>query len=82
MAPTDDSFTIIAPGPTDIDQDGPALIGDPDMGFSGLRHFGPDLIHHTQLKYVAYLLSDQGCKVPSSPINPRMREMRYSLVFP
>lgn len=20
------------------------------MGFSGLRHFGPDLIHHTQLK--------------------------------
>lgn len=50
VAPTDDAFTIIAPGPSDIDQDGPALIGDPDMGFSGLRHFGPDLIHHTQLK--------------------------------
>jgi len=50
VAPTDDSFTIIAPGPRDIDQDGPALVGDPDMGFSGLRHFGPALIHHTQLK--------------------------------
>ncbi len=33
-----------------IDQDGPALIGDPDMGFSQLRQFGPTLIHHTQLK--------------------------------
>ena len=25
-------------------------VGDPDMGFSGLRHFGPALIHHMQLK--------------------------------
>jgi len=50
VAPTDDSFTIISPGPQDIDQDGPALVGDPDMGFSGLRHFGPALIHHIQLK--------------------------------
>jgi hypothetical protein len=31
VAPTDDSFTIIAPGPEDSDRDGPALIGDPDM---------------------------------------------------
>uniref|UniRef100_A0A7S2UGA6 Dynamin N-terminal domain-containing protein n=1 Tax=Attheya septentrionalis TaxID=420275 RepID=A0A7S2UGA6_9STRA len=50
VAPTDDSFTVIAPGPEDTDQDGPALIGDPDMGFSNLRQFGPTLIHHTQLK--------------------------------
>lgn len=50
VAPTDDCFTVIAPGPTDTDQDGPALIGDPDMGFSNLRQFGPTLIHHTQLK--------------------------------
>ncbi|CAM9447207.1 unnamed protein product [Choristocarpus tenellus] len=50
VAPTDDSFTIIAPGPSDIDQDGPALVGDPDMGFLGLRQFGPTLIHHTSLK--------------------------------
>ncbi|CAM9718715.1 unnamed protein product, partial [Phaeothamnion confervicola] len=50
VAPTDDSFTIIAPGPADMDQDGPALVGDPDMGFSGLRGFGPTLIHHTCLK--------------------------------
>lgn len=50
VAPTDDSFTIIAPGPADRDQDGPALIGDPDLGFSPLRQFGPTLMHHTQLK--------------------------------
>ncbi|GMH60666.1 hypothetical protein TrST_g7548 [Triparma strigata] len=50
VAPTDDCFTVVAPGPSDIDQDGPALIGDPDMGFSNLRHFGPSLIHHTRLK--------------------------------
>ena len=50
VAPTDDCFTVIAPGPNDSDQDGPALVGDPDMGFSQLRQFGPTLIHHTQLK--------------------------------
>jgi hypothetical protein len=49
VAPTDDSFTIIAPGPSDVDRDGPAFIGDPDMGFSGLKNFGPTLIHHTQV---------------------------------
>ncbi len=50
MAPTDDCFTVIAPGPKDVDQDGPALVGDPDIGFSGLRQFGPTLVHHAQLK--------------------------------
>lgn len=50
VAPTDDTFTVILPGPHDEDQDGPALIGDPDMGFENLRQFGPTLIHHTQLK--------------------------------
>uniref|UniRef100_H3H9E0 Dynamin N-terminal domain-containing protein n=2 Tax=Phytophthora ramorum TaxID=164328 RepID=H3H9E0_PHYRM len=34
VAPTDDGFTIIAPGSEDLDQDGPALVGDPDLGFS------------------------------------------------
>ena len=29
VAPTDDSFTVIGPGPADVDRDGPALIGDP-----------------------------------------------------
>ena len=51
VAPTDDSFTVIAPGPNDTDADGPTLVGDPDLGFSGLRQFGPTLIHHSQLKY-------------------------------
>jgi len=50
VAPTDDTFTIIVPGPADVDRDGPAFIGDPDMGFGGLKTFGPQLIHHTQLK--------------------------------
>jgi hypothetical protein len=44
------AFTIIAPGPFDRDQDGPALIGDPDLGFNQLRQFGPTLMHHTALK--------------------------------
>lgn len=50
VAPTDDNFTIIGPGETDIDRNGPALIGDPDLGFSGLKAFGPVLVNHTQLK--------------------------------
>lgn len=32
LAPTDDGFTVIAPGHEDVDQDGPAMIGDPDLG--------------------------------------------------
>ncbi len=31
-------------------KDGPALVGDPDLGFGGLRQFGPALVHHTSLK--------------------------------
>jgi hypothetical protein len=49
VAPTDDSFTVIVPGPSDVDRDGPSFIGDPDMGFSGLQNFGASLIHHTQV---------------------------------
>ena len=33
------------------DADGPTLVGDPDLGFAGLRQFGPTLIHHSQIKY-------------------------------
>jgi len=50
VAPTDDCFTVIAPGPKDVDQDGPALVGDPGFGFEVLRQFGPTLVHHKQLK--------------------------------
>ena len=50
VAPTDDSFTIIVPGPSDVDRDGPTCIGDPDLGFASLRNFGPQLVHHTALK--------------------------------
>lgn len=50
MAPTDDCFTLIAPGTADRDQDGPAVTGDPDLGFAPLQQFGPTLQHHTLLK--------------------------------
>lgn len=50
VAPTDDGFTIIAPGQQRLDQDGPALVGDPDLGFAGLRGFGTPLINHLHLK--------------------------------
>lgn len=50
VAPTDDCFTVICPGPHPADRDGPALVGDPDMGFAPLRQFGPTLIHHSRLK--------------------------------
>lgn len=84
VAPTDDAFTIIAPGPSDIDQDGPALIGDPDMGFSGLRHFGPDLIHHTQLKIRSGIATQDLMLVDSpgmidSPVNSNRGEAAPAL---
>ena len=34
VAPTDDTFTIIVPGPSDVDRDGPAFIGDPGSHFT------------------------------------------------
>jgi hypothetical protein len=50
VAPTDDGFTVIVKGSADADQDGPALIGDPSLGFSGLRQHGNALINHLSLK--------------------------------
>ena len=50
VAPTDDAFTVIAPGREDADQDGPALIGDPLMGLAGLSQFGRQLENHVRLK--------------------------------
>ena len=67
VAPTDDRFTVISPGPKDTDQDGPALIGDPDMGFAPLRQFGPTLIHHTQLKIRNDLRDDINFMLIDSP---------------
>jgi hypothetical protein len=57
VAPTDDSFTVIAPGDVDADQDGPALVGNPDSGFGGLRAYGPNLVNHVSLKVRAGLSS-------------------------
>jgi len=66
VAPTDDTFTVIAPGPVDTDADGPTLVGDPDLGFAGLRQFGPTLIHHSQIKYRKSPLNFMLVSFPSS----------------
>ena len=68
VAPTDDGFTVIAPSSDgkDLDQDGPALVGSPDAGFSGLRLFGPGLINHMHLKVRADLNLD-GIMMIDSP---------------
>lgn len=50
VAPMDNTFTIVAPGKDDIDADGPALVGDPELGFGGLRTFGATLVNHTSLR--------------------------------
>lgn len=72
VAPTDDTFTVIAPGSEDTDSDGPTLVGDPDMGFASLRQFGPTLIHHTQLKvrksHLKFMLVDSPGMI-DAPVN-------------
>lgn len=50
VAPTDDGFTVIAPGDSDSDRDGASFVGDPSMGFSALRTFGPGFMSHFTLK--------------------------------
>ncbi|CAH0518534.1 unnamed protein product [Peronospora belbahrii] len=94
VAPTDDGFTIIAPGHEDLDQDGPALVGDPDLGFSGLRVYGPALIQRTQLKVrkgiqAKYMLVDSPGMIdsPQSPshlsqFNNRATNGQLSLQHP
>jgi hypothetical protein len=50
VAPTDDGFTFISGGGTDQDQDGPSLVGDPNLGLGGLAQFGTALVSHVSLK--------------------------------
>jgi hypothetical protein len=50
VAPTDDGFTVIAPAARDADRDGASFVGDPSMGFSPLRAFGPGFLSHFKLK--------------------------------
>lgn len=66
VAPTDDCFTVIAPGTADADRDGPSFVGDPDFGFSPLRAFGPGLLNHVQLKVRSGLAVD-GLMLIDSP---------------
>jgi hypothetical protein len=50
VAPTDDCFTIITHGAVETDRDGPAVVGNPDLPYEGLRHFGDQLVSHVRLK--------------------------------
>ena len=59
VAPTDDGFTVIAPGAEDTDRDGASFIGDPGLGFSPLRSFGPAFMNHFQLKVRKDLHTEQ-----------------------
>jgi GTP-binding protein EngB required for normal cell division len=81
VAPTDDTFTVIAPGPVDTDADGPTLVGDPDLGFTGLRQFGPTLIHHSQLKYrkshLNFMLVDSPGMIDSPGGNQELMDRGY-----
>jgi len=81
VAPTDDTFTVITPGPVDTDADGPTLVGDPDLGFSGLRQFGPTLIHHSQLKYrknnLNFMLVDSPGMIDSPAGNQETMDRGY-----
>jgi len=66
VAPTDDGFTVIAPGEADTDRDGASFVGDPSMGFSPLRSFGPGFMSHFKLK-VRSKLSIEGLMLIDSP---------------
>lgn len=58
VAPTDDGFTVIKPGKEDADRDGASFIGDPGLGFSPLRAFGPAFMSHFNLKVRTGLATD------------------------
>jgi hypothetical protein len=66
-APTDDGFTVIAPGAEDVDQDGPALVGDPNLGFGNLRQFGSSLVSHLSLKIRAGVKLESPMMIVDSP---------------
>ena len=50
LAPTDDSFTILTHAPAEDVRDGEAVTSNPDLPYSGLRSFGPELLSHLQMK--------------------------------
>jgi len=50
LAPTDDSFTILAHAPAEDMRDGETVTSNPDLPYGGLRSFGPDLLSHLQMK--------------------------------
>ena len=59
-------FTVIRPGAEDVDRDGASFIGDPGLGFSPLRAFGPAFMNHFNLK-VREGLASEGLILIDSP---------------
>jgi len=96
VAPTDDSFTVIVPSNLvnggdestaddssfNVDRNGPALVGDPDLGFSGLQRFGDVLVNHTMLKIRSGTKVKDFCLVDSpgmidSPTDHANKQVNY-----
>lgn len=94
VAPTDDGFTVIKPGESDVDRDGASFVGDPAMGFGPLRSFGPAFMSHFKLKVRDGLQIDQimlidspgmidsPAKLPSAAPPPGEAPPRLSLRAP
>jgi GTPase Era involved in 16S rRNA processing len=50
VAPTDDGFTILRRGASNVDEDGPTAVTNPDYGFSELRAFGNSFVNRFRVK--------------------------------
>jgi hypothetical protein len=87
VAPNDDAFTIIAPGKSDYDLDGPAFVGNPDHGFSALNRFGDVLIHRTMLKVrsginpdVHFMIVDTPGMIDSPMVRNSAGEIKHAVM--
>jgi GTP-binding protein EngB required for normal cell division len=50
LAPTDDSFTVLGHAAREDLRDGEAVTSNPELPYTALRSFGPDLLSHLQMK--------------------------------
>ena len=51
IAPIDDGFTIVTYGAPNDSRDGGAVVTNPELPWTELRQFGPELVTHLRLKY-------------------------------
>ena len=50
VAPTDDGFTVIMRGESDVTEDGPTAMANQEYGFKGLRRFGSNFVNRFRVK--------------------------------